>query len=241
MNIQVNGKTTVRELVGHYPQTRKVFEKHGIDYCCGGGQSLADAAAKQGLEVSALVPALEKAIRTPPASQSPADKDWYAAPLPELVDHIVQVHHYYMKKELPRLRVLVPKILQAHGANHGDVLRQVQTLFSALDAELSAHLVKEEQTVFPQLLAASRGAKRATDGPVGDPIGQLEHEHDSAGATLAKLRQVTHDYALPDDACPTFKAVYDELQQMEADLHQHVHLENNILFPRALKPEAAAR
>lgn len=243
VNIQINGKTTVRELVGRYPQTRKVFEEHGLDYCCGGGQSLADAAAKQGLETSALVTALEKAIRTPLASQSQVEKDWYAAPLPELVNHIVEVHHAYMKKALPRLRLLVPKVLHAHEANHGDLLRQVDTLFTALDAELSGHLLKEEQVLFPHLVAASGGGTKrpVAFGSVRNPIRQMELEHDSAGATLAKLREVTHNYALPDDACPTFKAVYDELQQMEADLHQHIHLENNILFPRAVGLEAEVR
>ena len=218
-----------------------MFEERGIDYCCGGGQSLAVAAQKHGLQLPALAAALEKALQSPPDTSKPIDKDWYAVPLQELVNHIVSVHHSYMKKELPRLRTLEQRVLTAHGANHGDMLRQVHTLFAALDAELSAHLTKEETAVFPQILAADVPARKdaseriASSGLVRDPIVQLEQEHESAGKTLARLREVTTNYTLPPDACPTFKALFDELQQMEADLHQHIHLENNILFPRALE------
>jgi regulator of cell morphogenesis and NO signaling len=241
--IRVDGKTTVRDLVARYPQTRPVFEERGIDYCCGGGQSLNVVAQKHGLELPALVAAVEKALQSPPETSKPVDKDWYAVPLQELVNHIVSVHHTYMKKELPRLRTLEQRVLKAHGATHGEMLRQVHTLFAALDTELGAHLTKEETAVFPQIVAADvrarekTSARGASTGLVRNPIGQLEQEHESAGKTLAKLREVTNNYTLPGDACPTFKALYDELQQMEADLHQHIHLENNVLFPRALDLE----
>lgn len=242
VEIQINAKTTVRELVGRYPRTRKVFEEREIDYCCGGHLSLGEAAAKRRLDLPSLVSALEMAVRTPSAQPSLEDKDWYAAPLPELVNHIVNVHHAYLKTALPRLRLLIPKILNAHGATHGDVLRQVQAIFAALDTELSTHLFNEEQVLFPHVVAAAGGLPQlAAFGSVRNPIRQMEHEHDSAGAALAKLREVTHNYALPADACPTFKAVYNELEQMEADLHQHIHLENNILFPRAAEMEGKAR
>ena len=138
----VDGKMTVRDLVGHYPQTRPVFEEHGIDYCCGGGKCLTDVAGELGLELSALVDALQKGLQVTPGRAASADEDWYAVPLGELVKHIVEIHHGYMKTALPRLRSLVPTVLKAHGAHHGDVLRQVQDLFKALDAELSGHLMK---------------------------------------------------------------------------------------------------
>jgi regulator of cell morphogenesis and NO signaling len=243
MTIQVDEKTTVRELVGRYPQTQPVFEKNGIDYCCGGGKCLADAARERGLNLPMLVDALEKALQATTEKGETADTDWYAAPLGELVQHIVEVHHGYMKTALPRLRSLVPAVLKAHGAHHGDVLRRVQDLFNALDAELSSHLMKEEQVLFPYILAAEahlrEGLPRpaAPCGSASHPIRQMEHEHESAGQALAKLREATCDYALPQDACPTFRAMYDELQRMEADLHQHIHLENNILFPRTIELE----
>jgi regulator of cell morphogenesis and NO signaling len=243
MTVQVDEKTTVRDLVGRYPQTRPVFEQHGIDYCCGGGKRLADAAREHNLKLPELVEALEKALKEATDQAKPADKDWYAAPLSELVRYIVDVHHGYMRTELPRLRLLLPTVLKAHQAQHGDMLREVQTLFNALDVELSRHLMKEEQVLFPYIVAAeahsrATGAKPSSPfGSVRKPIQQMEHEHDDAGKTLAQLREVTHHYALPSDACPTFRATYEELQRMEADLHQHIHLENNILFPRAIELE----
>ena len=243
MTIQIDGKMTVRDLVGRYPQTRPVFEEHGIDYCCGGGKCLADVANEHGLKLPALVDALEKTLQAEPGKAEATDKDWYAAPLGELVSHIVETHHGYMKTALPRLRSLVPTVLKAHAAHHGDVLRQVQDLFKALDAELSSHLMKEEQVLFPYIVAVDahvrEGAPKpqAPFGSARNPIRQMEHEHESAGEALAKLREVTNNYTLPPDACPTFRAMYEELQRMEADLHQHIHLENNILFPRAIELE----
>jgi len=243
--IHVDGKTTVRDLVGRYPQTRPVFEKHGIDYCCGGGKCLGEAADERGLKLPELVGALEEAIRTTAGKAEATDKDWYAERLGALVDHIVAAHHGYLKTALPRLRVLVPTVLNAHGAHHGDVLRQVQALFNALDAELSSHLMKEEQVLFPYIVALESHVQegcpkpRAPFGSARNPIRQMEHEHESAGQALAQLREVTRDYSPPADACPTFAAMYEELQRMEADLHQHIHLENNILFPRAIELEGA--
>ena len=137
----------------------------------------------------------------------------------------------------------MPTVLKAHAAHHGDVLRQVQALFDALNAELSSHLMKEEQVLFPYIVALEMHFRDGTakpQAPFGsarNPIRQMEHEHESAGQALAKLREVTNNYTLPPDACPTFKAMYEELQRMEADLHQHIHLENNILFPRAIELE----
>lgn len=239
VSIQVDGKKTVRELAGRYPQTWKIFENHGIDYCCGGGQSLTDAAGQRGLDLPLLLAALEKAIQTVPGQAEPSDRGWYAAPLAELVSHIVRVHHGYMKQSLPRLRLLTQKVLNAHGTHHGEMLRQVQDLFHALDAELTPHLMKEEEILFPYIVALAAHVRdgvakpSACFGSVRNPIRQMEHEHESAGATLAQLREVTANYALPQDACPTFAVMYEEFRHMEADLHQHIQLENNILFPRA--------
>ena len=241
MTIQVDGQTTVRELVGRYPRTRPVFESQGIDYCCGGAQGLADVARQRGVELAVLVAALEQVLQTPSSPQAATDRDWYAAPLGELVDHIVNVHHRYMHEALPRVRMLIQKVLNAHGLHHGDMLRQVQALYGALDAELSNHLMKEEQILFPYVVALEAHARDGAEQPVAcfgsvrSPIQQMEQEHESAGGLLLRLREVTGNYALPQDACPTFAALYEALEQMETDLHQHIHLENNILFPRAIE------
>ncbi len=235
----IDVSTTVRELVGRYPQTRRVFEESGIDYCCGGGQTLLDAARSRGIEYSALAASLTEALQSQP-DPAKAGRDWYSAPLVELIDHIVSVHHGYLKKNLPRVRSLAQKVLAAHGESHGEMLRRVDDLTAELNAELSSHLEKEEQVLFPYIVAAEAPARKSGPqllppfGSIENPIRQMEHEHDDAGENLAGLRKVTDNYTLPPDACPTFRALYDELQQMEADLHEHIHLENNILFPRAI-------
>lgn len=243
MSVQIDGNTTVRELVGQYPQTRKVFEEYGIDYCCGGGKGLAEAAQESQAALPDLVRDIETALVETSTKAETAEKDWYAATLHELIDHILQVHHAYMHEALPRLKELVRKVLYAHGAHHGDMLRQVRDLYNALDTELTNHLRKEEEILFPYIVAGEAHRQGGPDGPaacfgsVGNPIRQMETEHESAGAVLVQIRKVTGDYALPDDACPTFRALYEELARMERDLHQHIHLENNILFPRAIATE----
>lgn len=245
MTIQVDDKMTVRDVVGRYPQTRPVFEKCGIDYCCGGNQCLTEAASQRGVEFTALVDALQEAVATASSQPSAADRDWYAAPLEELVNHIVEVHHGYLKTALPRLESMVPKVLNAHRSQHGEMLEQVSEVFHALNAELSNHLMKEERVLFPYIVALEAHVRHGASEPYApfgsarNPIRQMEHEHQIAGEALAKLRAVTRDYALPPDACQTFQAVYEELERLEGDLHQHIHLENNILFPRAVELEGA--
>lgn len=240
MSIQIDGSTTVRELVGRYPQTRKVFERHGIDYCCGGGECLAEAAEESQAALPDLIRDIDAALRAASTTTATAEKDWYEAPLHELIDHILQVHHAYMHEALPRIGGLVRKVLHAHQAHHGDMLRQVQDLYNALDTELTSHLRKEEEVLFPYIVAAEahrQGGPEAAEAcfeSVGNPIRQMEIEHESAGEVLVQIRKATGNYALPEDACPTFRALYEELERMEEDLHQHIHLENNILFPRAI-------
>ncbi len=239
----IDGKTTVRDFVGRYPQTRQVFEEHGIDYCCGGGQTLAEAAKSRGLELQRLATALDAALQTPPGGDGAAEPDWYGGSLRTLVDHIVQTHHAYLRKALPQLRLLTQKVLSAHGAHHGKMLQEVCDLCAALDAELSSHLLKEERVLFPAIAAIEDAARCAAPAPqspcgtVSNPIRQMEYEHESAGGVLTRLREATGGYAVPPDACPTFAALYEALQRLEADLHQHIHLENNVLFPRALELE----
>ncbi len=243
MSVQLDSQTTVRDLVGRYPQTRPVFEKYEIDYCCGGARSLADVAADQDLSVSTLVDTLAEVLESAPSAPAPVEQDWYAASLSELVEHIIATHHAYVKKALPQLCSLTAKVLNAHGEHHGDMLRQVQTYFNALDNELTSHMMKEEQMLFPYIVALDRHSREGTPRPsapfgtVRNPVRQMELEHENAGDALGGLRQETNGYALPDDACPTFRAMYEELERFEADLHQHIHLENNILFPRAIEME----
>jgi regulator of cell morphogenesis and NO signaling len=246
MSIQIDGGTTVRELVGQHPLTRKVFEQYGIDYCCGGGKCLAEEAKESQAALHNLVRDVNAALLAASTATATAETNWYEAPLHELIDHILQVHHAYMHEALPRLGGLVRKVLHAHGAHHGDMLRQLHDLYNALDTELGGHLRKEEQVLFPYIVAAEahrQGGPKEPEvcfGSVGNPIRQMEAEHESAGEVLEQIRKVTGNYALPDDACPTFRALYEELELMEEDLHEHIHLENNILFPRVIAAESAS-
>jgi regulator of cell morphogenesis and NO signaling len=237
----ITPKTTVRQIVGRFPQTRRVFEKHGIDYCCGGKLTVEDAANQVRANLLVMIGDLDAALKVPPDEHKPEEKDWYNSPVPQLVAHILDVHHAYMHAALPTVRQLVAKVLRVHGPKHGDVLQPLARLYAALDTELTAHLAKEERVLFPMILGivATGGNKPSTAElhcrSVAEPIAQMQYEHEKAGAVLDELRQVTTGYTLPPDACLTFTALYEEIKRMEADLHQHIHLENNILFPRILE------
>lgn len=243
MKTTIDGQMLVRDVVVRFPQARAALESLGVDYCCGGGRPLAAAAKEAGADLAQVLAAVNQAIAAPAADS--AAPDWAAASLTALADHILTSHHAFMKRELPHLAALFAKVLRAHGAKHGDLLRQLHGVFTALRAEIEAHLLKEEQVLFPYIaamdaqVAATGTVPPMHCGTIRNPIRQMEAEHEEAGAALAAMRRITGGYVLPADACPTFAALYEGLQQMEADLHQHVHLENNILYPRAIEMEGA--
>ena len=239
----VNERAAIRELVGRFPQTCAIFETYGIDYCCGGQKTLADAASERQASVQELIAALEAAVKAP-SDSSVAVTDWFDAPMRELVAHIVTVHHAYLKSALPRIDGLLGKVLHAHGAQHGDMLRELHSQFSLLENELTGHMAKEEMILFPYVVAAEacrRGSGPPPSGCFGtvrNPIRQMEAEHEVAGKALRQIRKVTGVYAAPSDACPTFRTLFEELEHLEGDLHEHIHLENNILFPRTIELES---
>ncbi len=230
---------TVRELGSATPGAARVFEKFGIDYCCGGERSLAQACTAAKVNVQEVAEALEK-----PQPQG-GDRDWQKATLAELAKHIVAKHHEYVRQEIQRLIPLSAKVAGVHGENHPE-LETIQSSFRALAEELTAHLMKEERMLFPYIerleLAASSGSHPAASpfGTVKNPVRMMMMEHDSAGELLRTMREVSKNYALPADACMSFQMLYRALEEFEADLHQHIHLENNILFPRAVELEAKA-
>ena len=223
---------TVGEIAAGFPASVRVFERHHIDFCCGGGIALADACRARGLDPEEVLQQVQQAGRT----ETGASVDWETAPLGQLIDYIVGRHHQYLKAQLPRLRMLMTKVLNAHGERHGDFLRPLSTCLQHLKEDLDDHLMKEETVVFPVLRrldspAAHPGFDRsATRVPIEVLIG----EHDSAGEALAEMRRLTSGYQAPEDACNTFRTLYVELEGLDKDLRQHVHLENNVLFPRAL-------
>jgi regulator of cell morphogenesis and NO signaling len=213
---------TVGEIAAENPSSVRVFEKYEIDYCCGGRIPLADACRARGIQAADLERELSQAAAGRPVDES----GWNTAPLGLLIDHILSTHHVYLKRELPRLRVMLGKVLAAHGDHHPDSLVPLSRIFDGLRDELESHMAKEEMILFPAI--------RNGFGMVSGPIRVLEHEHDSAGRALAAMRRVTAGYALPQDACNTYRALFSGLQEMETDLHRHIHLENNVLFPRAM-------
>ncbi len=228
-------QTTVGDLVAEQPGRARVFERHGIDFCCGGKTSLSEACAKKNIDVGQIVAELNDADQ---AGATHDDANWSKASLSDLIDHIVKTHHAYLAEELPRLSPIIAKVVEVHSERHPE-LAQVQSTYEALREELESHMVKEEQILFPaiRMMERSGGATRLPFGSVNNPIRMMEFEHDSAGRALAQLRALTHDFTTPADGCNTYRAMVQSLERLEADLHLHIHKENNILFPRAVALE----
>lgn len=237
MNTELN--TKLGDLVMARPETMRYFERLGIDYCCGGHRSLSEACqiAKQDpAEVLKGLATLEV-----PTTGVPSLRDWTQAPLADLIQHIVATHHDYLREELPRLELLLEKVLRAHGERHPEVNR-VGELYRALVADLTPHMMKEEQILFPFIRQMELGdSGSACFGSVQSPIRVMEMEHEAVGALLTELRELTGAYTTPADGCATFRALYDGLETLERDLHLHIYLENQILHPRATAMEISAR
>ncbi len=237
--MQTISEKTVREIALQNPSSIRVFESLGIDYCCGGKRLLSDACSTANVDFERVVELLESAKLD---IQAPDTGWWKAEPLAELIAHIVAKHHGYVRRETPRIQGLMTKVLGKHGPAHPEIA-QINELFSAMSQELSTHMLKEEQVLFPYVermeaaLLAGRPAPVAFFGTVNRPIANMVAEHDDAGALLSKIRSLSNGYTAPRGACPTFLGLYQGLEAFVRDLHHHVHLENNILFPRAIEME----
>ncbi len=225
MNATIDVTRSLGELVTERESRGDILEKFGLDFCCGGKQSLRDACKDSKVPLADVVRALEREDATPPPAT--AVIDWRKAPLRDLLDHIVGTHHVYLRHALPALQTKVDKIAQVHGENHPE-LWQVRELFAGLKMELESHLKKEEDVVFPAIRRLEAGVPLPESA-----MGELEEEHQKVGDTLHKLRRLTGTYHVPADACPTYRAAMTGLAALEADTHHHVHKENNILLPRA--------
>lgn len=225
-------ETTVGELVAQRPSRSRVFEKLGIDYCCGGKKPLSEACAEKGIAADTVLTVL-LAIEEPAAS---GERNWTNATLVELSRHIEQTHHEYLKRELPRLGAIVHRVAAVHGDRHS-WLAEFESVYSRFAAEMQAHMMKEEQVLFPLIRSLESGEESLTAAcghGVGHPIRIMEHEHDDAARSLARMRELSGGFTPPADACNTFRAMLDGLGELEAETHQHVHKENSILFPKAL-------
>jgi regulator of cell morphogenesis and NO signaling len=234
---EITNSTTVGQLVAERPSRARVFERFGIDYCCGGKQALGDACAAPGLDPQKVVAALREADREPIATE---ETDWTAASLDELITNILNEHHAYLQRKLPRLSELTAKVHSVHGQRHPE-LAEVRQTYDGLRAELEAHMMKEEQILFPliQSMESFQTLEAAHCGSVQNPIRVMEHEHDSAGASLAQMRKLTDNFTPPEDGCNSYRAMLGGLAELETDLHRHIHKENNILFPRATELETS--
>jgi regulator of cell morphogenesis and NO signaling len=238
-----NPAQTVREIAIQNPATVSVFESLGIDYCCGGKRPLAEACQRANLSVDRVLALLSSATNS---ESEPADRSWTTAPLDELATYIVGTHHQYIRAEAPRLQDLARKVVPKHAAAHPE-LTSIEELFSAMADELFAHLMKEERILFPALRQLEAAASTGAPAPitcfdsVQAPIARMLADHDDAAELTSQIRKLAGSYQPPADACPSFRALYHGLEQFERDLHRHVHLENNILFPRAIELEASLR
>ncbi|MDP6479939.1 MAG: iron-sulfur cluster repair di-iron protein [Phycisphaerales bacterium] len=216
-------ETPVGDIASHHPLATRVFARHQIDFCCGGGKTLSDVCQAKGIDAATILSEIEQEVVSDPDTAA----HWDAAPLDALIDHIIATYHRSLDEELPRLEAMLRKVNTVHGEKDPERLAELLDVFLGLRAELTEHMMKEEQILFPMIQA---GQGSFATGPVS----VMEHEHESAGNALRQMRSLTDDYTPRSDACNTWRALWAGLEQLEVDLHQHIHLENNILFPRAL-------
>ncbi len=227
-------RTTLGDLVAEIPARSRVFEKFALDYCCGGQRTLEAACAQKGISAEQVIAELDALG----SEARPPEVDWRSQPLDRLVDHIEQTHHVFLRREMPRVAELAAKVAMVHGENHPELL-QVTQIYSDFQDEMFAHLSKEENVLFPLMraIASGQGPGGFHCGSVTNPIRVMLAEHDSAGLALGILRKLTGNFTPPPDACGSYLALLDGLASIEADTHQHIHVENNILFPKAVGDE----
>lgn len=233
-------ETRVQEIALSNPGARRVLEDAGVDYCCGGGKSLEDACLRAGVMADEIL----QRLRQTNERAGPEATECTCASLSDLTRHVRERHHQYVRDSIPRVRALLAKIREKHGAKHPEI-GEIEKLFGDVAREMTAHMQKEEQILFPYIdaLERSAGGNGSLEPPffqtVRNPIHAMMEEHDSAGELVRKIRKASNDYKAPAGTCTSYQATYQELQHFEEDLHLHVHLENNILFPRAVELEAA--
>jgi regulator of cell morphogenesis and NO signaling len=231
----ITESTSVAEIAAAMPASVRVFQRHGIDFCCGGKKPLGLVCEEQGLSFSEVTNAIEQAAVVAIAEP----QDWTRAPLHVLVDHIVSTYHDVLREELPRLETMAARVLRVHGPREPRVLGRIEAIVAELSSDLNEHMRKEELVLFPMIRAIEE--KSATGGlRISAPIRVMEWEHDRAGELLAKLKSITSGFDAPRWACETVRALYRGLEELEGSMHMHVHLENNVLFSRAVRLEAEA-
>lgn len=239
----IDTSKTVADIAAGSLAAVKLFERHGIDYCCGGRRPLADVCRERGLDVATVESELREAIDAAEGS----DRDWNKVPLGELIDHVVERHHIFLRRELPGIEARLEKVYRVYNQRYGETFPGLPEVFAGMQEELLAHLAKEERVLFPAIKECEKAALSGASlppspfGTVANPIRMMELEHEETGRALAKIREITNNYETPAYACVTYRALMSGFQELEQDIHLHIHLENNILFPRVIELERHGR
>lgn len=232
----ITSETPVRDIAVAVPAAIPAFERLGLDYCCHGQHTLAEACTKGNISLSGVLDELNNLQGK--TSESAPESKWLHASFKDLTEHIVKKHHAFTREHLDLIGGLMAKVENRHGAEHPEVF-QVGKMVAVMDSELRHHSECEEANLFPYIAAMETKARpdlpAPAKGSVKMPISRMMGDHDQTGEELAKLRKITNNYVPPASACPTWHALYRAMEELDADLHTHIHLENNILFPRALK------
>lgn len=218
----IEAGTTVGAIATEHPLSTRVFARHGIDFCCGGGRPLGDLCEEKGIPLEQMLGEIDAVI----SEDAETPVRWDQEPLGALLDHIVSAYHEPLREELPRIEAMARKVNRVHGAKDPERLQGLLDTFLGMKADLDQHLEKEEQILFPMI-------RQGQGSMATGPIAVMEQEHEAVGGMLRRLRELTGDYTVPEGACNTWRALWVGLADLERALHEHIHLENNVLHPRA--------
>jgi len=239
--MNISKENIIGSVVAEDYRTAGIFEQAGIDFCCNGNRSIEAACNEQKIAIDALIAALQQAVDTIPQKEDAAT-DYKSWPLDLLADFIEKKHHRYVTTQVPVIQSFLEKIVRVHGSRHPE-LAEIKEHFDACAAELTAHMKKEELMLFPfirKMVEAKQDGNKNLAAPFGtvqNPIRMMMHEHDTEGERFRKIKQLSNQYTAPSDGCNTYKAAFATLQAFEDDLHMHIHLENNLLFPKSIEME----
>ncbi len=240
--MDITEKNIIGDLVAQDYRTAPVFKNHGIDFCCNGNRTIEDACKSKNMESSVLIEKLQQVVQ----KSSNTEINYNSWPLDLLADYIEKKHHRYVEQKIQEITPFLNKVVQVHGTRHTE-LSEIEKLFSESAGELTAHMKKEELMLFPfirKMVKAQNNNDQVTPpmfGTVQNPIAMMQHDHDTEGERFRKIAQLTQSYSPPTDACNTYRVTFALLKEFEEDLHLHIHLENNILFPKAIELEKNLR
>ena len=236
--MNINNQRIVGEIVAENYKTAAIFKRYRIDFCCNGNRTIADATKSKEIDEEKLLSELNEVM----GEKVQGEIDFKAFPIDLLADYVEKTHHRYIEQRIPEITPFLSKVARVHGANHPELL-EVEQLFTETAQDLAAHLKKEELMLFPyirQMVKSNMGDKKRPKTALGSAteyIEQMEEEHEAEGERFRRIAELTDDYTPPADACRTYMVTFDMLKEFEEDLHRHIHIENNILFPKSMEME----